>query len=126
MANTQRIRAIRQRLYEQDPYCYWCGVRVYENGRSDGRCEWNTSTLDHLWAKRGDKVIGAGYVLACFRCNHTRGRMVDEFPKIIVRAESSPKKAFPRGIRALYNANRGFKIEDFSTAGPVLKALLEV
>ena len=66
MGQNNRIR--RQRLYEEDPYCHWCGVHTVEGGSGNNR-----ATLDHIKSRL---VRRSGeyseVVIACYRCNNAR------------------------------------------------------
>lgn len=71
-------RAMRDRLWQQDPLCYWCRRmtrRVYE--LQAGRIPDDAATLDHFRSRLDplrNQIKGEPrHVLACRQCNEERG-----------------------------------------------------
>lgn len=79
--NTRRLRKIRQRLFLENPHCYWCGCKtVWYTGTGGHDRPANAATLDHL-IPRTDPLrhVLPFYpqellVLCCNKCNNERGK----------------------------------------------------
>lgn len=73
-ANQQKIR---QRLFEADPHCHWCGRETFNRDGPRVHQRKNDATLDHLYSKLDDRRVAHSdrphkYVLACHECNGKR------------------------------------------------------
>lgn len=85
MANTKRLRKIRRKLWEADCRCAYCHQPTVWWAQPDGHAEKppNAATLDHkisrLDPKRYlmDHYPSTEFVLACDRCNNSRGARED-------------------------------------------------
>ena len=78
MPSTKLVQKRRQELFtQQGGRCYWCGcqMRLPAKGQVNPLPE-DMATLDHLDTKRcAGRAANQSerYVVACFRCNNTRG-----------------------------------------------------
>lgn len=96
MPSTCRRQARRRkRLFEEHPFCYWCGTELIEmphdeNGKQKLPVPDNAATLDHLRSAWNPKAP-AETVLACHKCNHTRGREEEKSAGIDVLRERSQR-----------------------------------
>ena len=75
-----RIRRIKLRLLEENPYCYFCGILVkdYGNFYSNRVREYplDMATVEHLKTRHQRKINpepNIPKVLSCYKCNHKRG-----------------------------------------------------
>lgn len=70
-------KELRTQLWNQNPYCYWCGIYTkLDERRKGGKLFPDSATLDHLYTKyEMEKRVAYGnpFVLACNKCNHDRG-----------------------------------------------------
>lgn len=72
-------------IWKKDPRCYWCKRETTLEGRDTGDVLPHTATLEHLYSKFHPHRLTPNTtqeirrVLACYECNHKRGR--DEFLK---------------------------------------------
>lgn len=109
--NRQRRQEIRNNLWEENPYCHWCGrltvppVRPRPTGNYiDPR---NTATLDHLFVKHNPArheyhPTKELFVLACAKCNSHRGfedgkkhlRSLSKEMRLILRAKKSFRRVY--------------------------------
>lgn len=77
-----RIRKIRNRLYVQNPHCFWCGcltVPPQPKGTVNRTYPENEASLDHLYERnhpfrRQTTKHLQRYVLACRLCNSKRSQ----------------------------------------------------
>jgi hypothetical protein len=73
-------RSLKLKLYEENPFCYWCKEPVILTNESNlhGHPNPKMATIDHVvsrfyphrWLKR--KKGQKRKVLACYECNHNR------------------------------------------------------
>lgn len=93
-SNKERLLRMRIRLFNADPHCFWCGVKVQLTGGNLS----TFATVDHLYSRwhperkarhvEGKSVL---HVLACHDCNQERAgaevQMVPFVPKLKERLE---------------------------------------
>jgi hypothetical protein len=94
------IRKRRQTLLERDPHCYWCGCEVFEAPGPKGPTKNNHATIDHLYSRAdGPRPSNTRntLVLACFKCNHERGKLQQIHPNKIEAWCLS--NAFPQKVK---------------------------
>src|SRR6185503_18043250 len=79
MSSQSRIIRRKQRLYNQYPFCHWCGIALVLVVSDNGRLPDNAATIDHLRSRfdltRQEPKINAyeeRTVLACYGCNQRR------------------------------------------------------
>lgn len=83
--NYQRKLSRREKLWNRDPHCFWCGreTRLCENGGVNRKLPDDAATVDHIRSRlspnRKQPNDRPGWhtgitVLACYRCNNVRGR----------------------------------------------------
>lgn len=72
------LRALRVKLWSQNPRCYWCGVVTSIEYQDPAKLSAADATLDHVY-HRGDPRRRVNVpkgeddvVLACFNCNNRR------------------------------------------------------
>jgi hypothetical protein len=96
--NTKRLRKIRQRLWEADSRCYWCGrptVLPLKKTRGQGVLDPNNATLDHLISRLNPIRHQLPYypaslmVLSCYECNNRRGQREDKLLRSISKWNSA-------------------------------------
>jgi len=80
ISSTERFRRKRNKLFKNDPNCYWCGKLTVNRDRKleeSSSTKDNDATVDHLYSKFQPERYRDGYkgivVLACGKCNHERG-----------------------------------------------------
>ena len=79
VSKTVRLRRIRNKLFEENPFCHWCGKAVIKLEGEWGRnIQPNLATLDHLYSRlhplrTAPRPNDPAFVLACYKCNHKRG-----------------------------------------------------
>lgn len=82
MGNSKSLIKRRNRLWIENPACYWCGIETImppKNGK--GKIPLNTATIDHLRSRydplrRTQPEPGeVRTVLACSKCNNERSRI---------------------------------------------------
>ena len=101
MTQASQIRR-RGRLFKQHPFCHWCNQPLVEvTGSKVKHFPPNAATLDHRHGRldprrRHDHSRSNWTVLACWRCNHDRGRADEQNAGI----EELRRRAnrFPAGV----------------------------
>jgi hypothetical protein len=76
-----RHRRRLKKLFAEDPRCHWCGQKTIwaeSIRKASGRMPPNIATFEHLDSRfdpdRGTYEGVERTVLACYKCNHDRGR----------------------------------------------------
>jgi hypothetical protein len=80
--HTKYIRKRRNKLFQEDPHCHWCGRELIlpEECKQDKQ-NWqpdNMATIDHLRSRfsinrqEPNHTKETRLVLACYRCNEVR------------------------------------------------------
>lgn len=73
----------RRNLWKADPHCHWCGIETVSLTHEETKGKLpplNMATLDHLHSRLDPARLEAvkpgecRTVLACWKCNHERGR----------------------------------------------------
>ena len=74
--SSKRMKAIREKLWENGPHCHWCGVlTMWPRSFAPGeRIPNETASVDHLYTKLNPlrEVYPDEFVLACVGCNSSR------------------------------------------------------
>lgn len=69
----------RERLWNKDPRCFWCGVVTKPTNKHGGKQENDMATLDHVYSRLDPKRkqnlnLEVKTVLSCYLCNQKRGK----------------------------------------------------
>lgn len=66
-------------MWENNPYCYWCGRKTHFLTRYVRHPSGNVATVDHLYPNSDARRkrckrnrIPSPVVLSCYKCNHQR------------------------------------------------------
>jgi 5-methylcytosine-specific restriction endonuclease McrA len=84
---SDQIRRRRKDLSKRDPYCWYCGIQVFEYGLDGGPVPPDQATLEHLFSRRNPErreavpLPSLRRVLACYDCNNDRGFWTSELLK---------------------------------------------
>ncbi len=100
------LRDLRQKLFDEDPYCYWCKRLL--DPPVDGGTD-TTVSLDHLNSKYGEKGFD-GCVVACRKCNSLRGGIELKAADIIghIRRRGSTFKKLKKHVSKLARLSKQF------------------
>lgn len=74
-----RNKAVRKRLWEADPYCYYCGILTKNEPRKGmDVLKDDDATIEHLESRYQNPkrkfVLDTPIVIACYRCNSNRNK----------------------------------------------------
>jgi len=89
------FRKTKLRLLKENPFCYWCGVRVIDYVTKDGENmpDWG-ATIDHFVSKPfRNKHREVKKVLSCCKCNRIRSYKDLELlkNKLMTQPKEQPK-----------------------------------
>lgn len=80
MSLSKNKKKRRERLFQEHPYCHWCGIEVIKHAHTPHRPDPpNVATIDHRYGKldprrRDTQDPDAQSVLSCWECNNRRGQ----------------------------------------------------
>lgn len=102
MALSKQQKTRRNRLFAEDPHCYWCGrelVKPPGPSVGGGKCPDNAATLDHLISRLDPRRTEPQprnapprTVLSCYACNELRGFAETAIRQRILALQSSQQQ----------------------------------
>lgn len=116
---SKRNKALRDELMAKDPHCHWCGCLLDNSPQAHIKnmpkgyfAPDNMATIEHLYdrleiEKRYRDTNNRYKVLACYKCNHLRGRM---------RMKSLPKELLEKRKQLLLER----KLNNDHTPRPII------
>jgi len=101
-----KVLARRLRMFKTDPNCFWCGKLTVLYGEQS---QLDLATIDHLYSrlhperkkryKAGHDRSALLHVLACYACNHKRGKVEQQGFVFVPDLES--RREFARQVSAV-------------------------
>ena len=79
MSTAKILNKQRKRMFEEHPFCHWCGRPLQLIERNGGVARGDAATIDHVYSRlHPDRVTPCHNekrrVLACYKCNNERSR----------------------------------------------------
>lgn len=78
MPSSKKLKNQLLQMWNENPYCHWCGRLTTLDGRSEQKILPETATLDHLYSrfdprrKEINRSMEKRRLLACYECNQQR------------------------------------------------------
>ena len=107
MSTNKRKQKRLRNLWQRNPHCAWCGCKTRLIHQKGGALPGDAATLDHIRSKldplrRAGGRIGKPWeenVLACYGCNHERGRQ--EYLALPIEEQRRRSQCYPIALRPL-------------------------